>query len=167
MPLEKQPAANDAELAHKAKASENRKDAVATESIDHGLTLSSLPHAVVEEYELATQASAGSSVVGSGDNVGLVEDAMGEDKLAPFEEDEGSSGDSAEYDVQDEVLNTFIEALCDCGAEGSQDTVAVGIKRVYSAFVSARVAHGDVRASSLAEGKVILKGFIEAKKAVS
>ena len=88
-------------------------------------------------------------------------------KLAPFEEDEGSSGDSAEYDMQDEVRNTFIEALCDCGAGGSQDAVAAGIKRTYSAFVSARVAHGDVWASALAEGKVILKGFVEAKKVVS
>ena len=71
------------------------------------------------------------------------------------------------FDEEDEVLNTFIDALCDCGAGGSPDAVAAGLKRAYSVFVGARIARGHGRATALAEGKVILKGFVEAKNTLS
>ena len=77
------------------------------------------------------------------------------------EEDEGISGESAEDDVEDTVLNTFTDALCDCDTRGSRDDVKAGLKRAYGVFVGARVASGNDRAAAIAEGKVLLKSFVE------
>ena len=84
-------------------------------------------------------------------------------KFAPGEDSESSIGDTAEdyeEEEKDAVLDTFLDTLL--GPRG--DAWAAEVKRALSIFVQARVARGDGRAMALDEGKLVLKGLVEAKK---
>ena len=78
---------------------------------------------------------------------------------------EGSLGDTAK-DCEEEgaVLDAFLETLLDYAAAESRDASAAGVKRAFNTVMQARVARGEGRARALDEGKLVLKGLVEAKK---
>ena len=82
------------------------------------------------------------------------------------DDDEDNHGDISESGEEDAVLGSFADALCDYVIDGKRDS-ATGVKHAFGIFVSARIAEGDCRKKAVAEGKLVLKSLIEAKKYLS
>jgi hypothetical protein len=95
-----------------------------------------------------------------------VEAVSGEEQAEPLHKsDVDALEPGGQEDGADEVLDAFLEALCDMASTtGKRDVAATHAKRAFSVFVRARVAHGADREVAITEGKLILQGLVEWKR---